>query len=210
MIIFIIVFSVIMILTKRKSGTQIPCRESDATQRMNEAHQLDTTTQISYKQIISNLFKKFKSKTTISQSSHQLDHKKRVPANDFFNGGGGVLETTTITAIIALISSALTGFITYLGTKKKADNELNVEVKRIEQNYDLKINELKNKIELKDKDIETMRVQHELDLQTKNADTMNPLLAELMTDFMNDPEGTTKKLEKMQKSANIMNAKFKT
>lgn len=50
-----------------------------------------------------------------------------------------------------------------------------------------------------------MRIKHELELKSKEADALNPLIGKLLESYLQDPDEVTKKLQSMQGNMDIIN-----
>lgn len=79
--------------------------------------------------------------------------------------------------LLVLIPSLITGVFTYLGVRK---------------NSSVQIANLENQLKLKEKDIEQLKIQHELDLKSKEADVMNPIMGKFFEEIIEDPSKITK------------------
>lgn len=123
---------------------------------------------------------------------------------------------------IAIISAFVSGFfsvlIVHLNNKNKlitVSKEMEMEKERyknelqkISNEHIIEINKLQNKLDLKDKEMESHKLMHELGEKSKERDGMNPYLFKLMGELISDPTGTTEKLINMQDAVNKMNPKI--
>lgn len=85
--------------------------------------------------------------------------------------------------IIGIISTLIGAIVTYL--KTSSDNKKELEL--ASQSHEIKIQELNQKLILKDKEIEQLKLEHELELKSKEADVINPIMGEFIKDAIKDP-----------------------
>ena len=95
---------------------------------------------------------------------------------------------------VPIITAIITAFITYFTTKANNKTKIELAIK----DKEVKLQELKNKILIKEIEIDQLKVQHDLELKSKEADVMNPIMGGFMKDVMNDPSKITKLLELQQ------------
>lgn len=112
------------------------------------------------------------------------------------------MKEAIIIGITSIISAIISGIITHYATKESNKSKLEL----VKNEAEVKYKELENALILKDKDIETLRVQHELELKSKEADVINQETGKLFQDLLRDPEGTTKRMKKVTQQTNLLNA----
>lgn len=85
--------------------------------------------------------------------------------------------------IIGIISTLIGAILTYF--KTNSDNKKELEI--ASQSHEIKVQELNQKLVLKDKEIEQLKLEHELELKSKEADVINPIMGEFIKDAIKDP-----------------------
>jgi predicted metalloprotease len=87
-------------------------------------------------------------------------------------------------AVVPIITALITAVITYLSTKANNKTQVELAIK----NQEIKLQELNNqKILLKEKEIEQLKLNHELELKSKEADVTNPIMGEYLKEIIKDP-----------------------
>lgn len=126
-----------------------------------------------------------------------------------FSLGGVLMDIDIITLIWSIISGLFTGGLALAKSKKtlslrtsELEKAYEAKIKELEMTHTFNIRSLENALLLKDKDIEQMKIKHELDLKSKEADAVNPIIGKVIESFLQNPEDTSQKMLHLQGAVN--------
>lgn len=126
-----------------------------------------------------------------------------------------MIKEIVIAISSAVVSGIFSVLVVHLNNKSKLDGlskEVEMEkdrskneLQRITSLHTIEINKLNTQLDLKDKDMETLRLKHELMEKSKETDGTNPIMVKFLEEFIKDPEKASLKLENIQKQAEKFN-----